>query len=288
MVARLKDTILGGDKGYAQNVPAPMINLQHGGQMGSQPDIATYISNTPYVRKNIIALLIAAPLGFDDLDNGDLYRATLKALVELHAQSISGLNSQLDLSFEEAPVGGAGEVQHTPSDSKRQTSSPSFVWVDKYGKPISYFFRDWITKLIMDPNTKFPTVVSRGKPPTDLLPDYTGMTCLFFEPDPTHTKVLDAWLCTNMMPRSSGAIEGSRDLNSAGQKNELNIEFTALTQTGYGVMAFAQKLLQEMNLSGLNPNLRDSAVKAIDEDVKKGAAGYVEDLDTAARTRLPG
>lgn len=287
-MARLETAIL-GNTGYGQYAEAPMVNLVNGGQNGPMPDIGQYVSSSSYVRRNLIAILIEAPRGFQDLENPEAYVEALKALVELHPKSIEGLNATLTVEFQETPVGGAGEMQQDISNVTRARSNPTFVWTEKYGKPVSNLLRHWITGLIMDPATKYPTVVTRGirqSNPADLLPDYTGMTVLFIEPDPTHTKVVEAWLCTNMMPNGSGDITGRRDLTQGGETLDISIEFTALTQHGAGVVQFAQRQLDAMNLGGMNPNLQQAFVQQVSADVDRGRAGYVETLDTRAQTQV--
>lgn len=284
-MTRLQNTIL-GQTGYAQYAQAPMVDVQNGGQQGPMTDYTSYVSNSAYVRRQMIALLVEAPRGFNDLNNPQAYISTLKALVELHAKSIEGLQSTLTVDFVENAVGGAGEMQEDIANVTRARSTPTFVWTEKYGKPISAFLVGWIEGLLMDPITKFPTVVSTGARPTDLLPDYTGMTCLFFEPDPTHTKVVQAWLCTNMMPKTSGDITGRRDLTQAGESLDYSVEFTALTQVGFGVIQFAQNILNSMNLTGLNPNLQPAFETAVSADVRAAANGYAETLQTEASVAI--
>ena len=278
-MARPSGTIL-TQKAFARQAQAPMVDLRQGAQMGVSVDLPTYISNTPYVRRDLIAILLEVPRGFQHLDNGDIYTATLKTLVELHAQSITGLNSQLDAQYEEAAFGGAGEMQETISDMKRQRSTPTFTWVEKYGKPISRFLRKWMLELIMDPNTKFAGVAANAanRRPTDMLADYNSMSVLFIEPDPTGTMVQEAWLCTNMQPKSSGEISGSRDITQPLDKKELSIEFTAITQVGEGVNALAQRVLSSFNLGGMNPNQHRPYTTSISADVAAAGRGYAEQL----------
>ena len=211
----------------------------------------------------------------------------MKALVELHAKTIEGLQSTLTVEYSETPVGGAGEMQEDVTNVTRARSNPSFTWTEKYGKPINAFLDGWILNLIMDPQTKFPAVVTRGsKKPTDLLPDYNGMTVMFVEPDPTHTKVVQAWLCTNMRPKTGGDVTGRRDLTAAGETVDYQVEFTAVTQVGAGVNKFAQRLLDEMTLTGANPNLRPAFVDQITADVKAGDAGYTAAVNNAGKTAV--
>jgi hypothetical protein len=286
MSQRPKDVMLNG-KGYGVGKGAPMLDLKNGGQMGYMPDHQAIISSAAYVRRNIICFLVQHPRGFEDLDQSDTLIATLKALVELHPKTIDGLQSTLEVEWTENAFGGAGEMQQDVSNVTRARSTPSFTWVEKYGMPINAFLEYWITNLLMDPNSKYPGVVTRGsKKVQDLLPDYVGATMLFVEPDPTHSKVMRAWLCTNMMPKSGGEVTGKRDITSAGETLEYSVEFSAITQVGTGVNKFAQQMLDQLTLTGTNPNQRQAMIDQIDAEVKAGAQGYTNQLADASRSTV--
>lgn len=283
MPARLKNTILGNQM-FGQYATAPMVDLVNGAQNGYATDFTTYVSNSTYGKRNLIALLLEAPIGFNDLNGGQYWTQTLKNLIELHPKSISGLQQELTVDYIETAVGGAGEMQEDISNVTRARSNPEFTWVEKYGKPVWNFFDSWIRNLLMDPISKVPAVVASGtNRPTDLLPDYTSMSVIFIEPDPTHQFVVEAWLCTNMMPKSSGANDGHRDLTQAAQEVEYSIPFTALTQTGYGVRQFAQQLLNQLNLNGANPNLREAFLQSASADVEAIPDGYITQVSTQAQ-----
>lgn len=291
-MARLKESILknateegipaervhenGTWEAYSERHLQPMVDISEpsAGQNGPFTNFEGYVSNSTYVRRNLIAVLIEAPRGFDHLPDSDKWRKTLKALVELQADSIEGLTSTLTADFVEHAVGGAGEMQEDISNVTRARSTPTFNWTEKYGKPINAFLTGWITELLMDPISKVPGVVTRALqngentgnntppgPTPDMLPDFTGMTVLFFEPDPTHTRVIHAWLCTNMHPKTAGEVVGNRDLTSAGESVQYSVEFTSLTQEGYGVRLYAQRVLDEMNENAINPNTMPAFVE---------------------------
>jgi hypothetical protein len=284
-MTRPADTIL--QRGYGKFTDSPMVDIAKSGQNGPMPNVGAFVGNAAYIRKNVIALLLEAPSGFQYLENPETYVATLRSLVEEQAQSIQGLNSMYEVSFEETPVGGAGEMQEDPSNVTRTRSNPSFTWVEKYGMPISKFLTAWIDQLVMDPATKFASVVSQDGRPRDLLPDFYTMTVLFFEPDPTFQYVNKAWLCANMAPKTNGdAWQGSRDLTQPGQRSELQIDFTTMTQVGYGVNRLAQKLLNRMNRAGMNPHLHKAFMNDTTADVAASGNGYADSLDKRARDRI--
>lgn len=283
---RPSDIILGG-RSYAEGRDNAIVDLKYGGQMGFQPDYSSFLSNAAYVKRNLIPFLVQAPRGFMALDPTGKMVETLKALIELHPKSIEGLNSTLRVEWSETPFGGAGEMQQDVTNVTRERSSPAFTWTEKYGKPINRFMDFWITGLLMDPNTKYPGVVMNNvsQKPTDLLPDYISATVLFVEPDPTHTKVVEAWLCTNMMPDTGGDNTGRRDLTASGETADYSITFSAITQVGHGVRNFGQQLLDKLRMTNVNPNYRPAFMDQISADVEKWN-GYSEAIAAASQSAV--
>ena len=285
-MVRRADALLAPETAYNDQSNAPMANLVGSGQMGIVTDLSTFISNAAHVRRNIIAVVIQTPRGFNDLPESEAWHATCKALLEVHSRTIEGLRSTLTAEFVSNPIGAAGEQQEDISKVNRERSSPTHSFVEKYGEPINRFFDGWIRYLMADPETGVPAITSINDDVSDLLPDYTGATVLYFEPDPLHKTVVEAWLCTNMMPKTAGQVEGSRDITQAGQSVEYSIEFTCIQQVGAGVKAFAQQILDGMNLSGTNPNRRNAHVQEISADVARGENGYAEVLGQLANDQI--
>ena len=56
--SRYPDTMM-GNKAYGRGRNAPMVDLAHGAQNGLLQDWPGYISNTPYVRRNLIIKVLA-------------------------------------------------------------------------------------------------------------------------------------------------------------------------------------------------------------------------------------
>jgi hypothetical protein len=280
MVDRLKDTFI-GDQAYGKNLHTPAIDLEIGGQMGHHTLFENMYANTAYVSRNLICVLVQAPKGFQYFDNSAKMIGALKILVEMHARSWEGLQAGLTVEFTENAVDGSGQMQQDISNVTRARSTPTSVFLEKPGKPIRWFLETFITGLGMDPITKIPNIVTlnNGDRPTDMLSDVTGATMMFFEPDPTFTYPEEAWLCTNMFPNTTGDVVGRRDLTAAGQNQEITVEWSAVTQHGVGVMNFAQKIMNSMNLAGTNPNLEDAFITAITADVAAITEGYVESVN---------
>lgn len=284
-MGRLADAILNG--GYASGA-APMLDLQYGGQNGYAPNLVEWVSNQAYVRRNLICLLIEAPRGFQYMDDPDFWVSALKSMVERHARTIDGFQAGLEVAFAESPVSGGGEMQQDPTNVTRARSTPSFTFVDKYGRPIQNFIYEWITNLIMDPDSKVPNIATLpGVRPSDLLADMYSATMLFFEPDPSHTTVSKAWLTTNMYPRVTGDITGKRDLTTEGELSEITIDFTGVSQSSLGVRAFAQALFDRINFVNANPHLQPAFMQNIDPNVEgSGGIGYKEQVENLGATAV--
>lgn len=273
---RLTDALLTG-QAQSRGRQVPLLDLQYGGQNGYAPNMGEWASTTHYVRRNLVCLLLEAPKGFKDMPDPTFWVSALKSMVEVHAKSWDGFTSGLTVDVgAETAVGGGGEKFHDFTNVTRAQTVPVSTFTDLYGRPIQQFLHDWITYLIADPDTKVPMLSTvSGKAPTDLLADMYSATMLFYEPDPTHTKVAKAWLTTNMFPKSTGDILGKRDLTAAGEALEISVEWTGLTQTGMGVVNFAQQLVDNIILTNANPNLRQAFMQAIDSDVDGNfAAAY--------------
>jgi len=281
-MSRLADALLQHGTGSSAGHNAPMLDLQNGGQMGYSQDLAEWVSNQAYIRPDLICLLVEAPLGFQLLKDPDYWVGPLRALVELHPLSIEGLNATLTVDTVDTPVGGGGQQQSDFTDVKEEVSNITFRWGEKYGSPVSTFHRGWITNLIMDPNTKYPNIATLVNKPTDMLADQYAATMIFIEPDPTHTKVLRAWLVTNMFPKSSGEITGKRDLTAAKENPTYDISYTGIAQFGAGVDAFAQTLLEGINITGANPQLRAAFVQSISADILASNSGYQNEAAAVA------
>jgi hypothetical protein len=279
-MSRITNALLEG-KAFSQNYNQPMLDITYGGQLGWSPNLTQWVSNQAYVRRNLICILLEAPKFFQLMPNPQKWVESLKSLLELHARTIEGFNAGLTVETDEHPVGGAGEMQQEVTNVKRARSEPNFNFVEKYGLPIQTFLQNWIMYGLMDPDTKYALIGTlAGEKPEDMLADWYSMSCLFFEPDPNHRKVIKAWVTTNMYPKSSGDIIGKRDLTTDLEMNTLSVDFTGISQYNIGTTIFAQKILDSINLTNANPNMRASFIQNISSDVKAAQEGYANNIST--------
>jgi len=284
-MARLTEAIL-GQKAFGGNANQPMLDLTYGGQHGWAPNLTEWVSNQAYVRRNLVCVLLEAPRFFTLMPDPAKWVSTLKSLLELHCRSIEGFNAALTVDTDEHPVGGAGEMQQEVINVTRARTEPSFTFVEKYGRPIQTFIQHWIQYALMDPETKYALVGTLENKPEDLLADWFSASALFFEPDPTHRKVVQAWVTTNMYPKETGEIIGKRDLTSASEILNLTIPFTGISQYGLGVNLFAQKILDGININNANPYTKAAFLQSVSSDVAAAAEGYKKNAEDVGANQV--
>lgn len=287
-MSRINNVFLPQGVAYAKGATNSMVDLRNGGQNGYTPDLTSWVSNQAYVRRNLICLLVEAPTAFQNLDQPDYWVGTLRSLVELQALSITGLNMEWTIETSDAnPVGGGGQVQEEFTNVTVQRSNPTFRWNERYGLAIYNFLTGWVRYCMMDPESKVASVNTiPGNAVPDMLADRYAATMAFIEPDPTHTKVNKAWLCTNMYPKNGigGSLGGQRELTQGGEIGTLDVEFSCLAQQGSGVIAFCQQLLNSINITNANPYNRQAFVQAINANVTAQSQGYANGIENLAAT----
>ena len=266
-MSRLADAILNG--AYNREPNKPVLDLQYGGQHGWTPNLTEWVSNAAYVSRPLTCILIEAPRMFTAMPNGQKWTAALKAMFELHARSIDGLNATLTVDTDQHPVGGAGEQQEEVVNVTRERSVPKFTFVEKYGRPIQNLLDFWIRYGFMDPDTKYALLgIMNRSDVKDLLPDWYSATCLFFVADPLFKTVDKAWLVTNMYPKGAGEITAKRDLTTSQEILTLDVEFAGIAQYGLGVNKFAQTILNNIRTTNADPFMKPAFAERIAPDVE--------------------
>lgn len=260
-----------------ESVRTPALDVSTGGQNGFMPIPYQWTSNAPYVRQQLRAVLLSPPLLLQYFEYPDQSLAALKALVELIPTKIDGLHSSLTWDFDGPNVGNAGEKFEAAVRASRAVSAPNFEWPEKYGMAITRFWTEYGRMIVMDPDLQVPGVVAspsyiNDKSPA-ILPEMQTMTVLFFEPDSTLTNITNAWICTNMMPRTAGDIDGRMEKGGSSETPVVNIEFTAYTQTGSAALLLAKSYLNTLQLSDLRPLELGAITNEVDPDVVAAGLG---------------
>ena len=260
------------------------LNLAEGGQNGALTAPHQWMSSAAYVRQPLIAVLVAAPGLMEYADDKAAQVASLKSLIELMPQSIEGLNATVTWEFAETKVGEAGEMLESVINSTRERSVPSFTWPEKYGLAVARYWKKFGEDYLSHPDLGRPAIISNqayidaGSPP--ILPSMQSFSVLFFEPDETMTSITNAWLSTNMMPKTSGEIIGRKTVGEAGEVPEQAIEFTALSMVGDAVDRQAKLYLDSLNVSDLRPAQLKPFTTEIASDVTAAEEGYASKVSS--------
>jgi hypothetical protein len=286
-MSRNATTLMPNDKGYAIGSTHPMLDLRTGGQMGYGPDHTELVSSAVHIRKPVIPILLRAPAGFAKLPNSEYWIGTLRALMEEGFQSIDGLRTGRDYEFSSTPVGGAGEIQEDVINATIPRTELTYNFRERYGMAINAFFTGYGDRLMMHPETKYASVGTLGNGPADMLPDNYTFAMLFFEPDPTHRSIVNAWVGDYMMPKTAGAVEGKRDMTTAGETIDYAMAFTGVWQSNtVGVKKLAQAVLNSIQIVGADPNLRPAALEGIDSLVAQVRTGYADQIEKFRSTAV--
>lgn len=294
-MARITDSLLKtgtGGSAFAADSFTPQVNISHekAGQSGFAPDYDAVVMNAAYMRRPGFCIVLESPRGFNDLPNPDIWHRTFKQLMEKGSRTITGLNATVNVEYAEHEFGASGEMQSDIAKVTRERSIPVHAFNERYGMPVHGFFDGWIRYLIGSADTQVPEVtmltgLANGGP-TDLLPDYTGATCLYVELDPLHKTVVKAFIITGMMPNTSGEYILDRDLSATPGLTEHSVQFTGIQMVGRGAKALAQKLVDQISLTNVSNYARKAPVEDRSADIKSATTGYHDQLKRMPNERV--
>ena len=292
MSARITEAVY--DSTEVNDGVSPALDLNYGGMMGVTPRYGFYdekankyygewISATPYVRENVLPVLLTHPKFMDWLPNRERWLGMCKAVFETEAQSITGLKGAINVDTDSTSVGGAGAQFEVPTNVTLEQTSLSYTFKERMGRPFNKFFSFWIEYGIMDPHTKVAKAVKFLADPTQLVdprtgeeikmytPDFYTATVLFIEPSNNNTTVEKAWLVFNIFPKSAGAFEGSRDITTAKSTEEITIDFAGIGIHTDAVHALARAIMPKLvslyeqpdmhmtlPVAGFDPSIKDN------------------------------
>lgn len=237
-----------------------MSQFQINEQQGYAPDVSEWVSNTRYVPRNLIAVVTRNVS--DDQADGESFAASIKAVLEVHPILICGLWTGFSASGMFMP-------------------DPAFRMPEKYGRPIDRLLMKW--RYDYDCYRRVACVADGKEVPTV---EQCTVDVMFIEPDPTFTKVVQAWHGIRMFPEEYSGIHSKRDLMPPGslpmfpgfklrrRVKPVISEFTLgyeHFEYGFSVDAEAQRILDELNVQAANPHVRTPFVTRIADDILEQA-----------------
>lgn len=261
---------------------AQALDLSISGNFGGITNHANWLAQTPYVKEHARIIMLTYPRGFDDLDDPDRHKGILKELIETRALRVEGIKMGNDLTISEVPYGANGQKLQMATNSTYEQPEPSFTWTSAFGDAIVKAFTYWREYLVMHPDTKRPAILADGGGDFDGSPDYWTFSFIAIEPAPNGRDVVNAIVCYNCMAMGLLEKELKNDPTNEKEANpEITISFTAIGDTGQGIIDLATELLAEQEFGGLNPS-RNKTVFERSADVDSTDAGVKKVLDEAA------
>ena len=294
----------------------PASNLLKGGQWGYLPMLGgkdgdnvkhSWMADQAYIRRDVIPIVLQVPKGFELLPNSNYFIKACIALFEKHARTIDGLDSSLTVNTGEHELGLEGGKYQEPTNVTVAESNVSISLTEKYGQAVKNLLDVWVRYLIMDPQTKSPLIsryLKAGEKGALNIngvnlnnnvwsTEYYTMTVLFIEPDILNARVVNAWLVSNMFPKSVPNITGKKDKKADKEVEELSIEFGgfALHSRNSHVRKLAQDILDKLKLYELtNDNILPMTDK-VDSKLEPAGAGeevYFDQTGDEASTLYTG
>lgn len=229
------------------------------GGMDDGKNIHTWMYNQPYHRRDLIAIVLETPKGFDYLPNPTMWHQAVKSLFEVHSKTIDGLDASLTVDSTDTDSGLSGGKMKSPSNVTRAESTVTLGGIQEaYGIPFEILLDTWIRYLIMDPDTKAPLITTLPKATDISVYDPTYWTCsvMFIEPDVLLRKSVHGWLTVNLYPEGNPDIVGKKDKNSGRDLKEISITMGGMSvpSTNRNVMELANTVLDNLKLYTITPD----------------------------------
>lgn len=260
---------------------ATIANLASGAQLGLGAHLTNLDAATPLTLNPIIPIVTSVPTMFENIPHAE---DTLKALIERHPKSISGIDFEYQLEGSPTPVGHDGQQLNMPTNARRTQVTPQFTWQEVTGNLIWNFFKMWIS-MTRDANTQASSLAALDDT-AELLPQLVSsfsMDVIFIQFDSTMRpeNIIDAFICTGMWPQQTGMAGWQRTVGEVTMP-ERSISFNAVLQhterTRQAGRAIAEVLgLHRVNFNQIAPVANQIASRLTDKGIQQEAAEVIND-----------
>lgn len=266
------------------------LDLATGGQQGAMLVPHQWESSAAHVRQKIIPVLVSVPGAYRYLPETENWIASLKSMMELMPQSISGLNGTESWEGQEVNTGHSGEKFTSVVHSTRTPSKPVYVWSEKYNWSIARFWSMHNRLLLQDPELGFPGItaipeyINAGSP--ELLPRMTTFQMMFIEPDNTRSRAVNVWWCANMWGESGGEVVGSSEIQAASEIPEHTIEFNSFSLWNSSpVVEAGNRYMDALKNEDMRPFDLRPFEEGIEADVAAAQTGYADRISESVISR---
>lgn len=248
------DSIIRNAGRIASTPDASIANLKSGAQLGLGPHLAQLDAATPMVLNPIYPIVTHSPTMFRGLPHFD---EVLKALIEKHAKSISGIDFEYQLEGSPTPVGHDGQQLYMPTQSRRSAVTPQFTWQDVSGNLVWNFFANWI-RMCRHPDTQasLTAAIEQGGEAVPQLMSSFSMDVLFIQFDVTlkPENIIDAFMITSMWPQQTG-MAGFQRTPGEVTMPERSITFYGVLQHNTNTKRVARQIAEVIGMHRVNYDL---------------------------------
>lgn len=218
-------------------------NITFSGQLGSGIRFTKLDGATPAVFNPTVCIVLNTPSMWQRYPKA---QEMLRAIIETHATSITGIDFGYTLETAETIVGHDGQTLKVPTRTTRSGVDPAIEVPEYPGMPVYNLFKQWMFD-IQHPDTNASILPSKMQG-DEYTMDQTGASSNFqdmpgwfvsaysmsmiviqYDPSGLPDRIYDAAIITNMYPVSIGDVGFQRQLGTTEMKTR-SITFTGLVQ----------------------------------------------------------
>lgn len=272
----MDNALISGASAYGTTRFGQVPNLTLGGQLGIGPNIPKIDVSTPLVLNATVFVVLELPTMWDAFP---ARKAMMKALIEQHAKSITGVDFGYTLNSQESPVGHDGQHLSVPTNTVRTAINPSITWVDLYGALAWNLIRAWLFD-IQHPDTQASLMSAQLE--TDSIPAYLmsafSMSMLGIQYDPTMdpNRIIDAAFYTCMFPTETTEFGFERQIAQS-QIKERTIPFKGIVQHNENTRELGKIVATNLGIHKINYQLATTASGVAPDLADVGIGKEVQD-----------
>lgn len=272
----LANALINGVANICNNQSATINDLTQGGQLGVGPRLPLIDAATPLTFSPVIPIITHIPTMMVPTDSSasasgsnKSMAAILKALVERHTKTITGVDFGYELEEATSYTLADGQDAKIPTKAKRTQISPNMTFGEVQGNLVWNFFRQW-QMMIMNPDTHFSSMASLGNGNDNLAPfiySYFCMDLLLIQFDPTMLpqNIVDCTFVTTMWPKTTGLINMKKEVGVV-DTPERSIDFNGIVQHNSNTYAAGVAIAQLLNLHKENWQFATPIADSIEQD----------------------
>ncbi len=277
-MTKMTESLLKNVAKVSNSDTATISNVMEGGPLGVGASLTKIDSATPLTFSPVVPIITHVPTMFNEIEN---MNDILKALVERHTKSITGIDFGIELEVASSYTLPDGQEVNIPTKAKRTAISPNMTFPEIQGNLIWNFFRTWIS-LISHPDTHFSKLAAFTNN-TEIDPfvfSFFSMDICFIQFDPTFLpqNIIDAVFVTNMFPKTTGNIGMQKEVGTT-QVQERAIDFNGILQHSNNTRAAGVRLAEILKLHEANFDVAPPVADSISEASQgKGLEKEMEEI----------